>query len=108
MPLSIIKWLVRFWRAAARRIVFFLFLENVLAKHYQSILSVWKWKRKDAHIEIKLICPVANHFVFSRLVSDLVLVDLVTTGSISVFIEEHRIASYALNKQKKEHNINLL
>ena len=47
---------------------------------------------------MKLICPVANHFVFSRLVSDLVLVDLITTGSISVFIEEYWVASYALNK----------
>ena len=59
---------------------------------------VRRCKRKDAHIEMKLICPVANHFVFSRLVSDLVLVDLITTGSISVFIEEYWVASYALNK----------
>lgn len=63
---------------------------------------MWEWKRKDAHIEMKLICPVANHFVFSRSVSDLVLVDLVTTRSISIFIEEHRVASYSLNKWEKK------
>lgn len=59
---------------------------------------MWEWKRKDTHIEMKLICPVANHFVFSCPVFNLVLVDLVATGSISVFIEEHWVASYALNK----------
>lgn len=107
MPRSIIKWLVRFWRAAAQRssLFFFFFLlhrkyENVLPKHCESFLSVWEWKRKDAHIEMKLIGPFTNHFVFSCSVFDLVLVDLVTTGSISVFIEEHRVTSYALNKHK--------
>lgn len=44
---------------------------------------------------MKLICPVANYFVFGCSVSDLVLVDFITTGSISIFIEEHRVASYA-------------
>lgn len=57
---------------------------------------------------MKLICPVANHFVFSCPVFDLVLVDLVTTGGISIFIEEHRVASYALNKHKKTNIIDYL
>lgn len=57
---------------------------------------------------MKLICPVANHFVFSCPVFDLVLINLVTTGSISVLIEEHRVASYALNKHKKQNIIDCL
>lgn len=44
---------------------------------------------------MELIRPVANNFVFGRLVSDLVLVDLVATGGISILIEEHWAASYA-------------
>lgn len=66
--------------------------KNVQAKHCQSSIV---WKRKDTYIKMKLTCPVANHFVFCRSVSDLVLVDLIMTGGISMFIEEHWIASYA-------------
>lgn len=57
---------------------------------------MWAWNRKGkAHIEKELIRPMANDFVFSRSVSDLVLVDLVATRGISIFIEEYWIASNA-------------
>lgn len=48
-----------------------------------------------AHVEMELICPVANYFVFGCPVSDLVLVDLVASRGISIFIEEHWVSSYA-------------
>lgn len=48
-----------------------------------------------AYTEVELICPVANDFIFCRAVSDLVLVDLITAGGISVLVEEHRVASDA-------------
>lgn len=58
--------------------------------------GVWAWNRKDkAHVEMELIRPVANNFVFGRSVSDLVLVDLVATRGVSILIEEHWAASYA-------------
>lgn len=44
---------------------------------------------------MELIRPVTNYFVFGRSVFDLVLVDLVASGGISIFIEEHWVASYA-------------
>lgn len=66
--------------------------KNVQAKHCQSSGLL---KRKYPYIKMKLICPVANHFIFCCAVSDLVLVDLITTRGISIFIEEHWIASYA-------------
>lgn len=44
---------------------------------------------------MELIRPVANYFVFGRSVSDLVLVDLVASRGVSIFIEEHWVASYA-------------
>jgi len=49
----------------------------------------------DAYVEIELIRPLADYFVFGGLVSDLVLVDLVSPRSISVFIEEHWVSSDA-------------
>lgn len=58
--------------------------------------NVWVCNKKgNTHGEMKLIRPVANDFVLSRSVSDLVLVDLVAPGGISVFVEEHWVASYA-------------
>lgn len=57
---------------------------------------VWAVDREgSAHVEMELIRPVADYFVFSCPVDDLVLVDLVASRSISVFIEEHRVSSYA-------------
>lgn len=47
----------------------------------------------QTYIKMELVCPVANFFVFRRLVPSLVLIDLVAAWSISVLIEEHRIAS---------------
>lgn len=57
-------------------------------------VCVWNRKR-NAYIKMKLICPVANDFVFSCLVSELILVDLIAPRCISIFIEEHWIPSYA-------------
>lgn len=57
---------------------------------------MWAWDRKgNTHIEMELIRPVADYFVLGRSVSDLVLVNLVASRGISVFIEEHGVASYA-------------
>lgn len=60
---------------------------------------VWEygmWNRKgNAHVEIELIRPGANYLVLGRSVSDLVLVDLVASRSISIYIEEHWVSSYA-------------
>lgn len=54
------------------------------------------WNRKiNAHAEIELIRPLSDYFVFGCLVSDLVLVDLVASGSVSVLVEEHWVSSYA-------------
>lgn len=44
---------------------------------------------------MELICPVTNDFIFSCLVSDLVLVDLVASRGISIFVEQNWVASYA-------------
>ena len=44
---------------------------------------------QQAHVKVQLICPMADDFVFGRLVPDLVLVDLVAARSVSIFIEEH-------------------
>lgn len=49
------------------------------------------------HIEIKLICPVADDLVLRREVSYLVLVDLVASGCISIFVKEHRVSCDAWN-----------
>lgn len=49
----------------------------------------------SAHIQMELIRPVTNNFVLGCSVSDLVLVDLIASRGISVFIEEHWVASYA-------------
>lgn len=58
--------------------------------------NVWICNRKDnAHVEMELIRPVANDFVFRCSISDLVLVDLVAPRGISIFVEEHWVASYA-------------
>lgn len=48
-----------------------------------------------AYIQMQLVGPMANDFIFSCSVFDLVLVDLIAPRSISIFIEEHRIPSYA-------------
>lgn len=48
-----------------------------------------------AYIEVELICPVADDFILCRAVSDLVLVDLITAGGISVLVEQHGVASNA-------------
>lgn len=58
--------------------------------------NVWVRNRKgNAHIELEIIRPMSDAFVFSRSVLDLVLVDLVAPGGISVFVEENWVASYA-------------
>lgn len=43
---------------------------------------------------------MADDFIFSRSVSNLVLVDLVASRGISIFIEEHRVASYAYMREQ--------
>lgn len=42
---------------------------------------------------MEFVCPVTDDFIFSCPVSDLILVDLVASRGISVFIEEHWVAS---------------
>lgn len=64
-----------------------------------SVLTPHVWECVDlelsAYIKVELICPVADDFVLSCAVADLILVDLVPPRGIPIFIEEHWIASYA-------------
>lgn len=57
------------------------------------------WERLQSHIEMKLIRPVADHFVLRCSITDLVLVDLVATGGVSVLVEEHRVSCNACKKE---------
>lgn len=52
-------------------------------------------KKGSAYGKMELIRPVADDFVFSRVVVDLVLIDLVAPGGIPVLVEEHRVAGDA-------------
>lgn len=52
----------------------------------------------ESHIEMKLICPVADHFVLCCSIAYLVLVDLVATRGVPVFIEEHRVTCNTCKK----------
>lgn len=80
-----------------------IFAGNMNEHEYHQAFCVgmcgYGYKKGKAYIKMELICPVANDFVFSRSVSDLVLVDLIAPGGISVFIEEHWVASYAYMRE---------
>lgn len=52
----------------------------------------------ESYIEMKLIGPVADNFVLRCPIPDLVLVDLVATGGVSVLVEQHRVSCNAWNK----------
>lgn len=48
---------------------------------------------KYSYFQVELICPVTNDLVFCGVICDLILVDFIATGSISIHVEDHWGAS---------------